>query len=41
MFFSGPFDDEDRFIDEKVAAVSRRIQSMIDEGLASRESVFG
>lgn len=40
MHFSGPFDDEDEMIDGKVRAVMNRIQSMIDDGLARRESVF-
>lgn len=41
MVFSGPFDDEDETIDAKVRVVADRLQSMIDEGLARRESVFG
>jgi len=40
MHFSGPFDDEDEIIDEKVRQVSSRVQTMIDEGLARRESIF-
>ena len=41
MTFTGPFDDEDDAIQEKVEVVRSRVQSMIDEGLARRESVFG
>ena len=41
MTFDGPFDDEDEVIDGKVAQVMGRIQTMIDDGLARRESVFG
>lgn len=40
MHFTGPFDDEDAVIDEKVAQVRARIQSMIEQGLEQRESVF-
>lgn len=40
MHFTGPFDDEDEVIDEKVKQVMDRVQSMIDEGLARRTSVF-
>jgi 1-acyl-sn-glycerol-3-phosphate acyltransferase len=40
MRFEGPFDDEDEVIEEKVKQVMQRVQSMIDEGLARRESVF-
>ena len=40
MRFSGPFDDEDAVIDEKVDVVKRKVQAMIDEGLAARSSVF-
>lgn len=40
MTFEGPFDDEDAAIDAKVKTVTDRIQSMIDEGLAARKSVF-
>ena len=40
MRFSGPFDDEDEVIDEKVSEVMRTVQAMIDEGLAKREGVF-
>ncbi len=41
MEFDGPFDDEDEAIEEKASQVKHRIQSMINEGLAQRESVFG
>ncbi|MCC6747400.1 MAG: acyltransferase family protein [Deltaproteobacteria bacterium] len=41
MRFSGPFDDEDRLIDEKVQTVMNRIQQMLDRGLSDRPSVFG
>ena len=41
MRFEGPFDDEDPVIDEKVSRVCVRLRSMLDEGLAERESVFG
>ena len=40
MYFEGPFDDEDEIIDEKVEQVRTRIQSMINEGLERRTSVF-
>jgi len=40
MLFSGPFDDEDEAIEHKVQQVSERVQTMINEGLARRESVF-
>lgn len=40
MHFDGPWDDEDQAIDEKVRLVMDRIQSMIDEGLKRRTSVF-
>jgi 1-acyl-sn-glycerol-3-phosphate acyltransferase len=40
MRFSGPFDDEDEAVDEKVSEVMRTVQAMIDEGLAKREGVF-
>ena len=40
MSFDGPFDDEDEAIDQKVAMVTERIQALIDEGLAQRESIF-
>lgn len=38
--FSGPFDDEDEAIDHKVDVVMQRVQTMIDDGLAQRESIF-
>jgi 1-acyl-sn-glycerol-3-phosphate acyltransferase len=41
MTFDGPFDDEDEAIDAKVAQVSQRIQQMLGDGLARRQSVFG
>jgi len=41
MHFTGPFDDEDEAIDEKVNQVKDRVQQMIDQGLANRTSVFG
>lgn len=41
MHFNGPFDDEDEAIDAKVDTVMARIQAMLDDGLARRESVFG
>jgi len=41
MVFKGPFDDEDETIDKKVNRVKGRIQDMINESLANRESVFG
>jgi 1-acyl-sn-glycerol-3-phosphate acyltransferase len=40
MQFDGRADDEDEIIDRKVAAVSTRIQTMLDERLAVRPSVF-
>jgi len=40
MRFDGPFDDEDHVIEEKVQIVKSRVQEMVDEGLARRESVF-
>ena len=40
LTFEGPFDDEDVVIDEKVKVVSDTIQSMINEGLAARRSIF-
>jgi 1-acyl-sn-glycerol-3-phosphate acyltransferase len=40
MRFSGRFDDEDAVIDEKVAAVEARVQSMVDELLSARKSLF-
>ncbi len=40
MTFDGPFDDEDVVIDKKVAVVRDKVQSMINEGLAARRSLF-
>jgi len=40
MRFEGPFDDEDEVIDRKVDQVMATVQALIDQGLASRESVF-
>ena len=40
MHFEGPFDDEDARIDEKVHVVTDKIQSMIDDGLRNRTSIF-
>jgi hypothetical protein len=40
MQFSGPFDDEDEAIDRKVQEVKDRLQSMIDQGLRERRSIF-
>jgi 1-acyl-sn-glycerol-3-phosphate acyltransferase len=40
MWFEGPFDDEDEAIDRKVDQVKRRVQSMIDDGLKRRRSIF-
>lgn len=40
MRFEGPYDDEDDVIEGKVEQVRSRIQAMIDEGLARRETVF-
>jgi 1-acyl-sn-glycerol-3-phosphate acyltransferase len=40
MHFEGPFDDEDEVIDRKVEKVRDRIQTMINDGLARRTSVF-
>ena len=40
MEFSGPFDDEDEAIDRKVQEVKDRVQSMIDQGLRARRSIF-
>ena len=40
MHFEGPFDDEDAIIDQKVAQVKDRVQSMIDDGLRNRQSIF-
>ncbi|MCU0691838.1 MAG: acyltransferase family protein [Polyangiaceae bacterium] len=41
MRFTGPFDDEDEAIEAKVQVVMNRVQTMIDDGLARRKSVFG
>ena len=41
MHFTGPFDDEDQVIQEKVDAVQAKVQQMIDDGLAKRSSVWG
>lgn len=41
LHFSGPFDDEDEAIDEKVRVVEHRIQTMIRDGLTERKSLFG
>ena len=41
MRFTGPFDDEDPVIQQKVDQVQARVQQMIDEGLSRRTSVFG
>jgi 1-acyl-sn-glycerol-3-phosphate acyltransferase len=38
--FEGPFDDEDEVIEGKVRVVMDRVQSLIDEGLAARTSLF-
>lgn len=40
MHFTGPFDDEDSIIDEKVRQVRDRVQQMINDGLAARKSIF-
>ncbi|MBW2732794.1 MAG: acyltransferase family protein [Deltaproteobacteria bacterium] len=40
MRFSGPFDDEDEVIDQKVAVVKQRVQTMVDDGVARRDSIF-
>lgn len=40
MKFTGPFDDEDAIIDEKVQQVQGRVQEMIDAGLRARTSLF-
>lgn len=40
MHFSGPFDDEDVVIEQKVAVVQNQVQQMIDEGLRARKSLF-
>ncbi len=38
--FSGPWDDEDTAIDQKVEVVKERIRDLLDQGLAARESWF-
>lgn len=40
MHFEGPFDDEDEVIDQKVEQVRARVQSLIDDRLAKRTSIF-
>ena len=40
MHFTGPFDDEDTVIQQKVDAVQARVQQLIDDGLAARRSIF-
>lgn len=40
IYLEGPFDDEDSEIDKKVMVVKNKVQTMIDEGLALRQSVF-
>ena len=40
LHFEGPFDDEDEVIDAKVEVVRSQLQTMIDDRLAQRESVF-
>jgi len=40
MHFTGPFDDEDAVIQQKVDQVQARIQQMIDDGLRARRSIF-
>jgi 1-acyl-sn-glycerol-3-phosphate acyltransferase len=40
MTFAGRHDDEDAAIDEKVAVVQSKVQSMVDEALAARTSIF-
>ena len=40
LHFEGPFDDEDEVIDEKVEFVRTKLQTMIDERLSQRESIF-
>lgn len=40
MHFTGPFDDEDSIIQQKVDEVQARIQQMIDDGLRARRSIF-
>lgn len=40
MQFSGPFDDEDAAIQAKVDEVQGRVQTLINDGLAARRSIF-
>ena len=40
MRFTGRFDDEDAVIDEKVAVVEARVQTLVDELLSARQSLF-
>ena len=40
MYFNGPHDDEDAVIQAKVSQVENRVQQMIDDGLAARQSIF-
>jgi len=40
MRFEGAANDEDEVIEEKVAVVKDRIQTMLREGLAERKSIF-
>ena len=40
MIFHGEFDDEDEVIQEKVDQVRLRVQQLVDEGVAARETVF-
>jgi 1-acyl-sn-glycerol-3-phosphate acyltransferase len=40
LYFDGDPDDEDAVIEEKVEVVKRSIQSMLERGLAERQSIF-
>jgi 1-acyl-sn-glycerol-3-phosphate acyltransferase len=40
LTFSGDWNDEDRVIGEKVEEVKQSIRTMIDDGLATRQSIF-
>ncbi|AKT41154.1 lysophospholipid acyltransferase family protein [Chondromyces crocatus] len=40
MSFDGPWDDEDARIESRVAEVQARVQTLVDDGLAARRSVF-
>ncbi len=40
MVFEGAFDDDDEVIQKKVDQVRARVQAMVNEGLASRETIF-